>query len=315
MKPNDMPSGKQLVDSLELARVVLASLAIWLAVTSVVTCDATAPPPTAAAIVSSPVPAETANPEIASVRDPPILAAPQSDAGSAQLLTAVDEQDLQSSPIAGSADVSAPSPGLAGFAFPADLGGQILSERLIPPAQFDVPPVPFVSQPQPWRGLRFDPLPRGVPPLTATVLPREPWPASPADLAGLSGGTLDFPSLPRDSTPASIEPIGFHPQPRSFVPSVDPNQVPPLPVSSAPPNEKISPSFDPARHAADTWLFSLRATAAAAPTEFIRPSIPGPFEQVRAVRLTHPVADLDPPLFPTGRPSQAPLRSGDSVGR
>jgi hypothetical protein len=315
MKPNDMIlSGKQL-DSLELARVMLASLAIWLVVISVVTCDATAPSPTTAAtIVSSPVPVGMTNPEIASDREP-ILAAPQSGARSAQLLSAVDEPDAQSPQVAGAADVGVLSLAPTGFAFPADLGGQILSERLIPPAQFDVPPVPFVSQPQPWQGLRFDPLPRDVPPLTATVVPREARPASQLELAGLSSSSsFDFPSLPRDSTPASIEPIRFHPQPRTFVASADPIQVPALPILSAPPKENISPSLNPARHAADTWLFTLRATVPAAPAEFIRLLTAHPFEQFRAVRLTHPIADLDPPLFPTGRPSQPPLGRGNSVG-
>jgi len=306
-------SEKQIAGSLELARIVLASLAIWLAVTSVVTCDATAVSPTtsAAVAVSSQDPVEAANSDIPLVLDTPILAVPESDMGSAQLLAAVDEQDLHSSPVAGGAAISVLSAAPADFAFPADLGGEILSERLIPPAHFDVPPVPFVSQPKPWHGLRFDPLPRDVPPLTATVIPREPGPASRADLAGLSGGTIDFPSLPRDSTPVSVTPLPFHPQPRSFVPSVDPNQVPALPISSAPPKEKIGRSFDPARGPADTWLFSSRAPAAASPTPFIKLSIPDPFEQVRAIRLTHPIAELDAPLFPTGRPLRLTLRGGD----
>ena len=348
-------SERQLAGSLELSRVVLASLAIWLAVTGLVTRDATAVSQASTAATAFVARAPSAKLEIASADKPPHVEAPEPGASAEpghphaaevvrlrtgartefsrirlrqaptpaqrmylpepgqippQGLAAVDQQNPRSQAVVTTvarALAVAPAP----FAFPADLGGQVLAERLVPPARFDVPAVPFVGQPEPWRGLRFDPLPRDIPPLTATIIPRSPQPVSHGESAGLTSSSFDLPNLPRDATATPIAPIRFSPEPRRFVPSADPNAIPRLPLSFAPPKEKPDPTFDPARLAAEVLLFAARGMTTAAPTAFIRLSIPEPFPQVREVQLTRPIVDLDAPSFPTGRPSAPVLHTAE----
>lgn len=288
----------------DLSRLALASLVIWLAVTTLVTCEATAVSvATAGATAALPQDAARADQAIAAVDDQPLTIPSAPSAATEQALAVVAEPGEERPPVVAAAATPSPAAASAGFSFPVDLGGQLLSERLIPPAMFDLPAVPFVDAPQPWRGVRFDPVPRDVPPLTTAVLPRDPRPFAHSELAGLSARDADLPHVARDAIDRARAPIRLHPQSKSFVPSADPNEVPFLPISSAPPRETILASSDPARDSAAALLFGSRAAIAATPTPFIKLSIPDPFEQVRAIQLTRPIADLDAPLFPTSRPS------------
>src|SRR5262249_23314010 len=156
------------------------------------------------------------------------------------------------------------------FAFPDDIGGQLLSTKLTPPARFEVWPVPFVSEPKPWRTLKLDPLPREISAMTRTMIRQEPLTATIASRAGLSLRPLALPGLPAEIALSVPTPIHVFPQPRSYAPSADPNAVPFLAVSVAPPKEKIDAASNPARSAAEIALLHARLLAASLPTGFVR---------------------------------------------
>jgi hypothetical protein len=290
-------SGRNDAGSLELSRLTLASLAIWLAVTCLVAVNrapvatATAAAATDESSYAATVPVERHEPQVGFQ-----VALAKDDVAAAPRGKAVES--------AAFAAVSAAPAGASHFVFPEDAGGQLLSTKLIPPAKFDVWPVPFVDGPKPWRTLKLDPLPRDIPPLSRTIIPREPQSAALTSREGLSLRPLDLPGLPAEIALSVPTPIQFLPLPQSHVFSVDPQVVPFLAVSAAPPKEKIDPAANPARSAGEGALFHLRMLAASLPAGFVRLAIPDPFEQVRAVQLGAKLADTDPSLFPAVPPSR-----------
>jgi hypothetical protein len=285
---------------LELSRLTLASLAVWLAVTCLVAGNRMpAGTVTAAAVTTG--------------RDATIAAAEPGDFPSPRNCvcptTPTDEIVLNTTPVAliettVLAAVAVAPTGANRFVFPEDVGGQLLSAKLVPPARFEVWPVPYVSEPEPWRTLKLDPLPRDISALTRTIIRQEPSTTALAARAGLSLRLLDLPGLPTEfalSAPTSIQ---VHPLPRSYAPSADANAVPFLAVAAAPPKEKLDPAANPARSAAEFALFQVRLLAASLPTAFVKLALPDPFVQVREVQLTTKLPDFDPALFPAGQPSR-----------
>lgn len=284
-----------LAAGLGLSRITLASLVVWLAVTCLVTED-TMPAATATAAVQGPE----------SSAEPP--------ASDVELLNGVELiEDVvafadKSPPVVEVAAAVSGAPAVAtGFAFPNDGGGRILAEKLIPPARFDVWPVPFVSQAQTRLATRIDRLGGEVPPLTPALVRAEAFVLPGSERNALTTAALDIPGLARDITRDSPSAIVFSLSPRSFVPSIDAMLVPPLAVSASPAKEKIDPATDPAAVSVESAMLRARLLPAPSPAAFVNLVLPDPFEQIRAIRLTHPVIEFDPPAFPTGRPSHPPL--------
>ena len=293
-----MPSSsRNHAGGLELSRLTLASLAVWLAVTCLVAgnrapvANATAAAPADEALLAATAPSE-----------------PQVHASRIEVALADDKMAVTSRvktvKAAALASVAAAPTGATRFVFQEDVGGQLLSTKLIPPARFEIWPVPFVNEPKPWRTLKLDPLPRDIPPLSRTIIPQQPQTAALTPRAGLSLRPLDVPGLPSEIALSVPTPIQVFPLPRSYAPSADPQEVPFLAISSAPPKEKIDPAVNPARSAAESALFQTRLLAASLPAAFVKLAIPDPFEQIRAVQLTNKLPDLDPALFPAGPPSR-----------
>src|SRR5262249_59675581 len=112
------------------------------------------------------------------------------------------------------------------FAFPDDVGGQLLSTKLTPPARFEVWPVPYVSEPRPWRTLKLDPLPREISAVTRTMIRQEPLTATFASRAGLTLRPLDLPGLPAEIALPVPTPIQVFPLPPSSAPSSHPQACP-----------------------------------------------------------------------------------------
>jgi hypothetical protein len=110
--------------------------------------------------------------------------------------------------------------------------------------------------------------------------------------------------LPSEIAVSVPTPIQVFPLPKSYAPSADPNAVPILAVSSAPPKEKPDPAANPARAAAEVALLHVRLLAASLPTAFVKLALPDPFVQVREVQLNTKLPDLDSALFPAGQPSR-----------
>jgi hypothetical protein len=297
-------SNRNQAGGLELSRLTLASLAVWLAVTCLVAGNRA---PVATATSTAPSPAESNRAGAASpvdlAADPPLepIGDEMAAAEEVEIPANVRPALIQTTTLAAVAAAPADS---SRFVFPEDLGGQLLSAKLIPPARFEVWPVPYVSEPEPWRTLKLDPLPRDISALTRTIIRQEPSTTPLAVRAGLSVRPLDLPGLPGEMALSGPTPIQAVPLPRSYVPSADPNAVPFLAVSPAPPKEKIDPAANPARAAAEMALFRARLLAASLPTAFVKLPLPDPFEQIRAVQFTTKLPDLDPALFPAGQPSR-----------
>jgi hypothetical protein len=315
---NMFSSRKISAGSLEMSRLTLASLAVWLAVTGLMACNQTIP--AASAVATSPAP----EPVIAATAGPvPPVAAfdvdlaakngadePEPRPEPPSVATVIEGEELalnqpvtvvEAAAVLTAAKVEGPA---SRFVFPADAGGELLAAKLTPPSQFEFRPVPFVSEPKPWRTLRFDPLPRDVASLTRTVIPNEPRTNPRAPLSGLYLHALDLPELPREIALSVPTPIAVHPQPLSYVSSSRAEDVPFLAVSAAPPKETLDAANDPARQSATLSLFQARLLTNLLPAPFIRLAIPEPFEQIRAVRLTYQLPDQDLSLFPAIRPSQ-----------
>jgi hypothetical protein len=291
-----MPSPqKNHAEGLELSRLTLASLAVWLAVTCLVASNRRSAGDAAAAGDFTVGAAEAGEFAVASHAD---TLASASNEVAANLKTALAIRTTALAAVA-----AAPTGGNR-FAFPDDIGGQLLSTKLTPPAKFDVWPVPYVSEPKPWPTLKLDPLPREISAVTRTMIRQEPLTATIASRAGLSLRPLDLPGLPAEIALSVPTPIQVFPLPRRYAPSVDPTAVPFLAVSSAPPKEKIDAAANPARAAAEIALLHARLLAASLPTGFVKLGLPEPFLQIREVQLTTKLPDLDPPAFPAGQPSR-----------
>ncbi len=297
-------SDRKRAGGLELSRLTLASLAVWLAVTCLVASHrpAVGPATVSAAGPADRLPVFTAAASAMYIEpvgeDPvdPVVDPAAEIAANSPAPTAVKTTAL--------AAVAAAPTGTGRFVFQDDVGGQLLSAKLTPPARFEVWPVPFVSEPKPWRTLKLDPLPRDISALMRTIFRQEPCMALMTARENLSVRLLDLPGLPSEIALMIPAPLQVFPLPRSFVPSADPQRVPFLAVSVTPPKEVIDPAINPVRAAAESALFQARRLAAPLPTAFIKLAIPDPFEQIRAVQLTSKLPDLAPALFPAGQPSQ-----------
>src|SRR6516162_6798165 len=145
---------KKPAGSLELSRLTLASLAVWLAVTCLVAGNRMpAGTVTAAAVTAG----RDATSDSAEPADLP------SRRNHARATTPNDEVALNTAPVAvvettALAAVAVAPAGPNRFVFPEDVGGQLLSAKLTPPARFEVWPVPYVTEPKPWQTLKLDPL-------------------------------------------------------------------------------------------------------------------------------------------------------------
>lgn len=308
--------------NLDLSRLTLASAAVWLAVTCLVISNmtpdaaATATAGTArargaaSAMIADTDAFSAANISADLPSDLPVTPAADERTTSVETVVAAvtgDELAANAPPPARKVALAAANaPGDAGpFAFSADDVGKMLAIKLVPPSRFDVWAVPFVKEPKAWHPKRLDPLPKGIAPLTRTFIPAasisNPAPAR----EGLSLYPLDRPELPREIALSVPTPIVVHPQPLTFVHSPDPDQVPRLAITAAPPKEKLDPASNPARSSAEISLFQARLMPVVLPTGFLKLIIPDPFEQIRAVKLNYVLPDLDPAVFPAGRPSRA----------
>ncbi len=299
-----MPTGqKKDAGGLELSRLTLASLAVWLAVTCLVACSRT-PAVTATAsagTTAADAPAAAAPPVDLAGDLPAEPVGDETPRADEVALNTIPAALIQTTTVAA---VAAAPAGANRFVFPEDAGGELLSAKLTPPARFDVWPVPYVNEPEPWRTLKLDPLPRDISALTRTMIRQEPSTTPPAARADLSLRPLDLPGLPSEIAISAPTPIQVFPLPRSYVPSLDPNAVPFLAISAAPPKEKIDPLANPARAAAETALFHARLLTASLPTAFVKLGLPDPFVQIREVQLNAKLPDLDPAVFPAGQPSR-----------
>ncbi len=207
-----------------------------------------------------------------------------------------------------SARVKEQSAESAGFAFPTDLAGKHLEERLTPPRQVPALPVPFTQTPLPWRWAKLDSAAE-----RSRLLPPTETPSGPRILpeerrsTAKRRPTLDVSLLTSETDPARPT-VPFLPAGLLVsAPSPDPVVAPPLaPIARLIPDVPTvssDPTGDGSRRAAMTILSVLRDQ----PAPFLRLTIPNPFENAQAVRVRTPIPDADEPAASSSRPPLPPF--------
>ncbi len=188
---------------------------------------------------------------------------------------------------------------------------QLLSERLVPPQQFSIPPLPATEQP----AVRH---PAGADKIAAHLwsLPVGAFPGAPTALsterlsADWRRPVIDVPQLASESDPVRPASPRQPTTANAFLLAADPLKAHVLDrfqFSSEPP---VRAADDPT--ALSTHSFITIAVPLAAPTTapLLRLGVADPFEHLRAIRLAVPQADSDAPTVAREvppRPQFAPI--------
>ncbi len=189
-------------------------------------------------------------------------------------------------------------------------GAQYLSERLVPPQQITLPPIPMIGQPVEPRQFGAEKisghlwsLPFGSFPGTSAVLTTESAPVS------FKRPVLDVPTLASESDPTRptfpIQPTA----PRVFAIGPNPDHPPTLarfPLVSEP---ATLAAEDPSDKSAFALLTTGVPLATPTPIPLLRLSIPDPFEHIRAIRPRTAPVDADDPATAQDRPPLQKLRN------
>jgi len=185
------------------------------------------------------------------------------------------------------------------FSFPADTGGKLLAEELVP-ASPSVP-LPYVERPRVARPLEMEragsegtwlvPIaalePRGLMPPAASGKPRPQIdvPVLATDIE------LPFPALPPMAVAA-----------RAYAPSSDPDRIPPLPAASRTTQPLPLPSSDPTADASLAVLLAPGSAGRATPAPPIVLEIPDPYRLARSIELRLSPPESTPAYAPTSAP-------------
>lgn len=173
---------------------------------------------------------------------------------------------------------------------------QLLPERLVPPQQFAIPPLPMTEQPAIRRPAGADKLPAhlwtlptGVFPGASTALLSERLPAD------WRRPIVDVPTLAAESEPARPNSPRQPVAPNAFALAADPLKAHSLDRFPLPTELPARAVDDPT--AAVTHMFITYAVPLATPTvaALLRLAVADPFEHLRAIRLGNPPADSDAP--------------------
>jgi hypothetical protein len=186
----------------------------------------------------------------------------------------------------------------ASFAFPQDGVGKQLAERLTPPRQSPLPPVPFVMSPLPRRDSKLDrPHETSLPPLELSQTPR----LLPSEKAKTlkSRPVVDEPPLVADPTPVLPAPVWFVEGPRVFAPTPDAVGLSPNgPAGIELPNVASDPTLEQSRLSILSGPTPMRDQPAPA----VNLAAADPFALQRLVRLRTSPAENDEPANSTQRP-------------
>ena len=185
---------------------------------------------------------------------------------------------------------------------------QFLAERLVPPQQVPLPPIPMIGQPREPREFGAEKprahlwaLPFGLFPGTPTALATEQRPAN------WKRPALDVPGLASESDPARpqfpLQPVS----PRAYASAPNPLQPPTLARFPLPSEPLVAQGEDPGIGAAFSVLTVAVPLATPNPVPLLRLSVPDPFEHLRTIRLATAPADGDAPATAQDRPPLAKL--------
>lgn len=183
-------------------------------------------------------------------------------------------------------------------------GAELVRAALSPPQQTEFPAVPYRAQPEPWRGMRFDPPPASVmTPPAAVVRQQSQLLEQDQQITLRVPAARDIPpvglaiNLPRPERPE------FAVAPLAYSRSIDPTRFAAFVTKLAPtvsPNDTNDVTLSASRAMTLTLLPALRTL----PAPFLPLTIPDPFEHIRALRLRQPIPDADAPATHQTRPER-----------
>jgi hypothetical protein len=186
------------------------------------------------------------------------------------------------------------------FAFPADGVGKQLEERLTPPRQAPLQPVPYVAEPKPRRDSKLDrppelALPSLEPPAGPRLLPSEqPRVRKPRP-------TVDVPPLAMDLNPRLPTAVWFAERPRAAASSPDPLALGPKGPAAI---ELPSVANDPTTQQSRGFVLNSPTPWRTEPAAPISLAVPDPFALKRAFGLHGSPPDRDDPVRSTALPTQ-----------
>ncbi len=173
---------------------------------------------------------------------------------------------------------------------------QLLPERLVPPQQFTIPSLPMTEQPAARRPAGADKLPAHLWALPVGAFPGAPTSLSVEQLpADWRRPVLDVPTLASESDPTRPASPRQPVAPSAFAVAADPVQPHTLDRFSLTAEVPVRANDDATgavAHALITLAVPLAAPNAA---PLLRLAVADPFEHLRAIRLTNPLADSDAP--------------------
>lgn len=173
---------------------------------------------------------------------------------------------------------------------------QLLPERLVPPQQFAIPPLPMTEQPAARRPTGADKFPAHLWTLPVGAFPGSPTALSLEQLpADWRRPVVDIPTLASESDPSRPTSPRQPVAPNAFALAADPLKAHTLDRFLLPtevPTRAVDDPTSAVAHALITLAVPLAAPNAAA---LLRLTIADPFEHLRAIRLANPPSDSDAP--------------------
>ncbi len=173
---------------------------------------------------------------------------------------------------------------------------QLLSERLVPPQQFAIPPLPMTEQPAIRRPAGADKVPAHLWTLPVGAFPGAPTALSAERLpADWRRPVVDIPALASESDPVRPASPRQVVTGNAFLLAADPWQAPVLDRFQQSSESLARVADDPTAMSAHQLITVPVPLAAPNTAPLLRLGVADPFEHLRAIRLAVPPADSDAP--------------------
>ncbi len=185
------------------------------------------------------------------------------------------------------------------FSFPADSGGKLLAETLVPAAPSV--PLPYVERPRVGRPLEME-LAGSEGTWLVPFAPLEPRGLMPPAASGTSRSPIDVPVLAMNVELLLPALPPFPVAPRAYAPSPDPERAPPLPALARPTQSLPLPGSDPTADASLAVLLTPGSAGRDTPAPPILLEIPDPYRLARGIELRVAPPEITPAYAPTSAP-------------
>ncbi|MCX7423821.1 MAG: hypothetical protein NT013_30375 [Planctomycetia bacterium] len=171
---------------------------------------------------------------------------------------------------------------------------QLLPERLVPPQQFSIPPLPTTEQPAIRRPTGADQVPTHLWSLPLGAFPGAPTALSAERLpADWRRPVIDVPALAAESDPTRPASPRQPVSQSAFVMAPDPQKAHTLDRFSLPTEVPVRANDDSTSAAAHAWITLAVPLATPNAAALLRLAVADPFEHLRAIRQINPPTDSD----------------------